>query len=719
MANHTFAALRSTGTWAGRIGAASRSSASTAAEWIPSSAQRTEEWKVDFHPGMVGIGLLVFIGYFLGAKIGFALTFHPYPVSVLWPPNSILLAALLLTPPRIWWFVILAAFPAHLAVELQSNIPPTMILCWFVSNSCEALIGAACIRYFLAGPIKFNRLRNVAIFCFCAAFLGTFLSSFLDAAFVRLNNWGHGEYLEIWRIRFTSNVLASLTVTPLILTWATVGLSSLRRVSGRRLIEASLLLFGLAAVSFTGFYSLGPTADSAVLFLPAPFLLWAAVRFGPWGASNAIFTVTFLAIWAATHGHGPFLEKSAEENARSIQMFLIVVPLPFLFLAALIEERAEAEEKLREREERIGLAAESANLALWTINFERGESWMSDNGRVIFNFAPDEPLTRELFLSRVHPEDRANVDEAIEHARAASEGFETEYRLLRPDGETRWLIARGRYLCNPRGAVSELIGVAFDVTAQMKANLQLRLQREELAHLGRVALMGELTGSLAHELNQPLTAIATNAAAGTRMLASGSNNETETFQELFADMSADARRAGNIIHGIHQFVRKAEGVRRKVNLNDSIRDVLRVLHSDLLGRATAVETELEGNLPAVDADPVLVQQALLNLVMNSLEAMQSKSVGERRIAISSAREGDSFVVVSVRDRGGGLPLENPDKIFTHFYSTKPNGMGMGLTIVRSIVESHHGELGAENVEGGARFFFRLPVGDKSNPREVA
>jgi signal transduction histidine kinase len=203
------------------------------------------------------------------------------------------------------------------------------------------------------------------------------------------------------------------------------------------------------------------------------------------------------------------------------------------------------------------------------------------------------------------------------------------------------------------------------------------------------------------------------------MLASGSNNETETFQELFADMSADARRAGNIIHGIHQFVRKAEGVRRKVNLNDSIRDVLRVLHSDLLGRATAVETELERNLPAVDADPVLVQQALLNLVMNSLEAMQSKSVGERRIAISSAREGDSFVVVSVRDRGGGLPLENPDKIFTHFYSTKPNGMGMGLTIVRSIVESHHGELGAENVEGGARFFFRLPVGDKSNPREVA
>src|SRR5438093_7736515 len=212
---------------------------------VQPAARTVNRFHMPFDWRLLVIGLLVFFGYYLGAKIGFALTFHPHPVSVLWPPNSILLAALLLTPPRIWWFVILAAFPAHLAVELQSNVPPIMILCWFVSNSCEALIGASCVRYFLGEPIRFNRLRNVAIFCFCAAFLGPFLSSFLDAAFVKLNNWGHGEYLEIWRIRFTSSVLASLTVTPLILTWATVGLRSLRKVSRRRLIEAGLLLFGL------------------------------------------------------------------------------------------------------------------------------------------------------------------------------------------------------------------------------------------------------------------------------------------------------------------------------------------------------------------------------------------------------------------------------------------------------------------------------------------
>jgi C4-dicarboxylate-specific signal transduction histidine kinase len=317
----------------------------------------------------------------------------------------------------------------------------------------------------------------------------------------------------------------------------------------------------------------------------------------------------------------------------------------------------------------------------------------------------------------VHPEDRNRVAEAIEDAGAGSETFEVEYRLLRPDGETRWLIARGRYLRNDLGKVTELIGVAIDVTAQVKANLQLRLQREEMAHLSRVALMGELTASLAHELNQPLTAIASNAAAGKRFLAQ-SLPDVPMFEELLNDVAADARRAGDIIQGIHHFVRKSEGTRRAVNLNEIILEVLRLLHSDLLGRATAVETQLAPNLPSINADPVQLQQILLNLLMNSLEAMQVTPAEKRRILIATKCEADS-VVTSVRDNGPGLAKDEPNKIFTHFYSTKPSGMGMGLTIVRSIVESHGGELGVENTDEGARFFFRLPIAAKNETREVA
>ena len=669
-----------------------------------------------FDWGVVAIALFVFAGYFLGAKIGFALTFQPHPVSVLWPPNSILLAALLLTPVRIWWVVLLAAFPAHLAVQLESGVPPTMILCWFISNSCEALIGAGCVRSLIDRPVRFDCLRNVGIFCFFAAFLGPFLSSFLDSAFVVFNHWGQDSYWEIWRIRFTSNVLAALSLAPLIVTWSADGIGWLAKIGRWRFLEASLVFLGLLSVNVLVFYKLTP-ADSTLLYLPLPLLLWIAVRFGSRGASAAICTVGFLAIWSAGHGYGPFSTRSAEENALSIQMFLIVMSVPLLFLASVIEERGKGEMTLRGREERMSLAAESANLAFWTINFERKESWMSDKGRAIFNFAPDEALSRELFLSRVHPEDRVAVDEAIERARASSETFEFEYRLLRPDGQTRWLISRGRYLRNDRDRVNELIGVAIDLTAQVQANLQLRLQREELAHLSRVALMGELTASLAHELNQPLTAIASNAAAGRRFLALGSP-EPEMFDELLADVASDARRAGDIIHGIHHFVRKSESVKGAVNLNEIIREVLRLLHSDLLGRATAVETQLAPNLPPVDANSVQLQQILLNLLMNSLEAMHLTPAEKRRILISTKCEADS-VVTSVRDYGDGLPKDNPDKIFTHFYSTKPTGMGMGLTIVRSIVESYGGELAAENADDGARFSFRLPVAAKNETGEVA
>jgi PAS domain S-box-containing protein len=681
-----------------------------------SSGERRRSHFFDWH--VAAISLLVAAAYYLGAKIGFALTFQPHPISVLWPPNSILLAALLLTPVRFWWMILLAAFPAHLAAQLQSNVPPTMILCWFISNSCEALIGAGCVRYFIDRPVRLDRLRSVGTFCFFAALLAPFLSSFLDAAFVVLNHFGRDSYWRVWRIRFSSNSLAALTLVPFIISWSAEGIRWLGRIRRARFLEAALLLLALFSVNTIVFYRLGPAPDSALLYLPMPFLIWAAVRFGSRGASAAICMVTFLAIWSAGHGYGPFSTRSAEENALSLQMFLIVMSVPLLLLAGVIEERRKDAMTLRERDERISLASESANLAFWSIEFEREESWMSDQGRAMFDFTSGEPVTRELFLSRVHPEDREAVDEAIERARAISPTFEFEYRLLRPDGETRWLISRGRYVRNDRGKITELIGVAIDVTAQVKADLELRLQRTEMARMSRVSSMGELTASLAHELNQPLTAIASNAAAGSRMLAQGPP-DVEMFKELLADVSADARRAGAIIHGIHHFVRKSEGARHPVNLNEIVREVLRLLNSDLLGRTTTVETELFPNLPAVLADPLHLQQVLLNLLMNSLEAMHSIPVEKRRIVVCTKFELDSFISVSVRDYGSGLPKDNLDKVFAHFYSTKPNGMGMGLTIVRSIVEAHGGKLSAENTEDGARFWFRLPVAPASEAQAVA
>ena len=221
---------------------------------IASPPSQRVGWRFSFDQRPITMCLLVFAGYYLGARVGFALTFQPHPVSVLWPPNSILLAALFLTPPRLWWLVLIAAFPAHCAAQWQSNVPPLMILCWFISNCFEALIGASLTRYFIRGPLRFVSLRNVGIFCLCAAVFAPFISSFLDAAFVRWNHWGVDSYWQLWRIRFSSNLLAVLIVTPLVVTWATGGLAAVRKARRERHLEGvffSLVSFWLAPRLFT------------------------------------------------------------------------------------------------------------------------------------------------------------------------------------------------------------------------------------------------------------------------------------------------------------------------------------------------------------------------------------------------------------------------------------------------------------------------------------
>ena len=314
-----------------------------------------------------------------------------------------------------------------------------------------------------------------------------------------------------------------------------------------------------------------------------------------------------------------------------------------------------------------------------------------------------ELLVPERFRGE-HPAHRAGFH-ATPAARAMGAGRELFAR--RKDG-TEFPVEIGISPIQSQEGTLVLSAIA-DISARKRAEAEARQHREELSHLSRVAIMGEMAGSLAHELNQPLTGMVNNASAGRRFIAKG-REDLPKLDGLFEAVVADGRRAGEIIRGIRGMMRKSEQVRGPVNLNDVIASVLQFVRSDALGRHCALVMEPDPNLPLVEADQVQLQQVLLNLVVNAFEAMREMPAAERRMIIRSERESEGRVRVSVRDFGIGLPAEEPQRIFEQFFSTKREGMGMGLSIARSIITSHGGELVAENAKGGgACVHFSLPV----------
>ena len=241
-----------------------------------------------------------------------------------------------------------------------------------------------------------------------------------------------------------------------------------------RYLEACVLFLSLFSVSYVVLYEFGPRVDSALLFLPLPFLLWAAVRFGSLGASSAISIVGFLAIWSGSHGHGPFSGGTVEQDALSIQIFLIVLAIPLMFLAAVIEERAKGEADRRESEVRMSLAADAAHLGLWVWNIPSDELLVTDKWRKLFGFADSEPVTFARLLQIVHPGDREHMKQLVQHMFEHGREYENEYRIMRADGSTRWIAGHGSVELDEHGKPAFARGVSRDITKRKIAEEELR-----------------------------------------------------------------------------------------------------------------------------------------------------------------------------------------------------------------------------------------------------
>jgi two-component system sensor kinase FixL len=376
--------------------------------------------------------------------------------------------------------------------------------------------------------------------------------------------------------------------------------------------------------------------------------------------------------------------------------------------------RKEADESLRESEATVSLAAESASLGLWSRDMQTGKIWATARTRTLYNFSADAEVTFGQLLGSLHPDDRSATEKAIAEAVADGRDYNGVHRVVRPDGTELWIAARGRAIYSATRQPLKMMGASFDITERRQRAFETEGHRQELAHLGRVALMGEMASSLAHELNQPLTAMVTNAAAGQRFVDRGVIDARE-LHELLVDIALDGQRAGKIIRGIREMVKKGDTARELVDMNQVVKDVVRLTNSDAVRHGCVLVTELDSQLPLVEADAVQLQQVLLNLILNAFDAMQETPDHQRRVVLSTSAltptsQAKGAVHTTVRDFGTGLSEEAHQRIFEHFFSTKKDGLGMGLAIARSIVESFGGVLDATNAtDGGAIFHFTLPA----------
>jgi two-component system, LuxR family, sensor kinase FixL len=839
----------------------------------------------------LGIAALVAAGYYLGVLVGFALRFPPATTSVLWPPNAILTAALLLTPIRLWWVCLAGALPVHFLVQAAIGWPAPFVAALFATNCSEALIAAGLIRRFSDAPLRFDTLWRVGVFIVAAGFAAPVLSSFADAAVV---NVFQGEpYWTVWRTRVFANSLTELSVVPLVVLLVTGRTSCLGQLSRRQIVEALLLAGVLVFVAVLVLSAGGAGLDlpglprTPTVFL-LPLFFWAAVRFGAGGMSTALFMSALIASFAARLGSRPFDVLAPQESLLALQIYLILMAVPLFAVAALLNERRRAMAELARRLrfegllswvsasfvrapgdqmagaceaclQRVGqfLSADraaimqlspcgrhlrivqqwaapgverlsdtySCDLFPWVVQrLLRGDEVRCES---IDDLPPDAVTDRDWFVrlgfrgalvipliaaGAVHGvvslhmvrSARAWSDETVAQLRMIAELLANASARKRTDDALRssesmktailsslsslvavldrdgviiavnqaWLALAGRgavsreavdvgvnYLDVCRRAASagddsaaeSLAGIEdvlsgrtpgfsleyccadrdrrwyamsvvplqrpehgavvshVDVTERKRAEIEAERARQELAHFTRVSTMGELTASLAHQLNQPLTGILSNAQAARRIL-NATPPDVDVVRDIVVDIIADDRRAGEVIRRMRDMMTKTGSEPVLLDVNALIRDVAVLMTSDTIIRNVPMVLELARDAPHVRGDRVELQQVILNLLVNAMDAVGDRPVAERGVIVRSERNGDDTVLLSVKDSGLGLLPGVEGNIFEPFFTTKTTGMGMGLAIARSIVETHGGHIWAENNPHlGATFYVSLPL----------
>jgi len=383
---------------------------------------------------------------------------------------------------------------------------------------------------------------------------------------------------------------------------------------------------------------------------------------------------------------------------------------------------AERTAELRRSEAYLAEAQRLTRTGSWALTVATGEIvHLSDQFYQIFGFDPERGMPSQQTIRQcIHPEDRPASVEIIDKAIREEKGYELHQRIVLPEGTIKFIHLVARPVFNTSGDLVEFVGTVMDVTERKRAEEDLRESERryreaqmELHHVNRVTTMGQLTASIAHEVNQPTAAAVTNAHAGLRWLAA-QPPDLEEVRDAFEQIIKAGNQASEVIGRIRALIKKVPAPKTSLDINEAILETIALTRSEMERHRTLLQTELANNLPRIWGDRVQLQQLILNLIINAIEAMSEVREGSRAMLISTGVDTPDGVIVAVRDSGPGLKLESLDHLFDPFYTTKPTGMGMGLSICRSITEAHGGRLWATaNAPRGAVFQFTLHQDDAS------
>lgn len=382
----------------------------------------------------------------------------------------------------------------------------------------------------------------------------------------------------------------------------------------------------------------------------------------------------------------------------------------FLATAIDITARYRAENELRRSASYLAEAEKLSHTGCWARNTKTGELFWSQEEWRIFGLDPATTnLSYQLFLDLVHPEDRATLEEASIRAVNQKKLYDIPFRAVLRDGTVKHLHSVGKPVFAESGEeMVEYIGVTMDETERVRANAAAQEAQAELARVARLTAMGELAASIAHEVNQPLAAVVANSSAALRWLAHAPPNLNEAELAL-RHITKEASRASEVVGRIRSFLMYREPEFIGLDINAVIREVLELTFSSLKASNVTLQTSLPAELPPILGDRVQLQQLIMNLIMNGADAMKSVTDRPRNLRIRSQLDEAGSVLISIKDSGTGIDKEIHDRIFDPLFTTKPSGMGMGLSICRRIVEAHGGRLWASSAAPhGTDFHFTIP-----------